>query len=146
SFEHYHLLHQNAFSLNIFFPYPHRYHLATKQMTYFLNISMHYTKKQIHHIDDYYFVQAYRPILLIGQVIQNKGHNFLSLMPVRRLQLASLSNQVVRLDSSHDYNLEIGNFDLLWQDRKSTRLNSSHVSISYAVFCLQNKSPTCMST
>src|SRR5437868_13072110 len=25
------------------------------------------------------------------------------------------------------------------QDRKSTRLNSSHVSISYAVFCLQKK-------
>src|SRR5690606_39551760 len=23
-----------------------------------------------------------------------------------------------------------------WQDRKSTRLNSSHVKISYAVFCL----------
>src|SRR5690625_6649620 len=26
-------------------------------------------------------------------------------------------------------------------DRKSTRLNSSHVAISYAVFCLQNKIP-----
>src|SRR5207249_10546326 len=26
-------------------------------------------------------------------------------------------------------------------DRKSTRLNSSHVSISYAVFCLQKKKP-----
>src|SRR5690625_6790942 len=25
-------------------------------------------------------------------------------------------------------------------DRKSTRLNSSHVAISYAVFCLKNKS------
>src|SRR5699024_11486930 len=25
------------------------------------------------------------------------------------------------------------------QDRKSTRLNSSHVSISYAVFCLKKK-------
>src|SRR5699024_12798182 len=25
------------------------------------------------------------------------------------------------------------------EDRKSTRLNSSHVSISYAVFCLQKK-------
>src|SRR5699024_12534671 len=24
-----------------------------------------------------------------------------------------------------------------WSDRKSTRLNSSHVSISYAVFCLK---------
>src|SRR5437868_12789998 len=27
------------------------------------------------------------------------------------------------------------------QDRKSTRLNSSHVSISYAVFCLKKKRP-----
>src|SRR5207249_7327221 len=29
--------------------------------------------------------------------------------------------------------------DLLPGDRKSTRLNSSHVSISYAVFCLKKK-------
>src|SRR5699024_12489811 len=28
------------------------------------------------------------------------------------------------------------------EDRKSTRLNSSHVSISYAVFCLQKKNTT----
>src|SRR5256884_2541383 len=27
----------------------------------------------------------------------------------------------------------------LWQDRKSTRLNSSHGYISYAVFCLKKK-------
>src|SRR5437660_5400549 len=27
------------------------------------------------------------------------------------------------------------------QDRKSTRLNSSHVAISYAVFCLKKKLP-----
>src|SRR5690242_21393982 len=27
------------------------------------------------------------------------------------------------------------------QDRKSTRLNSSHMSISYAVFCLKKKKP-----
>src|SRR6266852_9074329 len=27
----------------------------------------------------------------------------------------------------------------LWGDRKSTRLNSSHGSISYAVFCLKKK-------
>src|SRR5690625_6359240 len=26
-----------------------------------------------------------------------------------------------------------------WKDRKSTRLNSSHVAISYAVFCLKKK-------
>src|SRR2546429_4101524 len=29
---------------------------------------------------------------------------------------------------------------LCWRDRKSTRLNSSHGYISYAVFCLQKKS------
>src|SRR3989449_6121221 len=30
----------------------------------------------------------------------------------------------------------------LWQDRKSTRLNSSHGYISYAVFCLKKKTTT----
>src|SRR5690625_6886159 len=29
--------------------------------------------------------------------------------------------------------------DMSWQDRKSTRLNSSHVAMSYAVFCLKKK-------
>src|SRR5690625_6935214 len=29
--------------------------------------------------------------------------------------------------------------DKTWIDRKSTRLNSSHVAISYAVFCLKKK-------
>src|SRR5690606_41303933 len=31
---------------------------------------------------------------------------------------------------------------ILWGDRKSTRLNSSHVKISYAVFCLKKKTKT----
>src|SRR5690625_6341660 len=30
-------------------------------------------------------------------------------------------------------------YDSVPQDRKSTRLNSSHVAISYAVFCLKKK-------
>src|SRR3712207_7504938 len=29
-----------------------------------------------------------------------------------------------------------------WEDRKSTRLNSSHANISYAVFCLKKKNST----
>src|SRR3712207_7634198 len=29
-----------------------------------------------------------------------------------------------------------------WRDRKSTRLNSSHANISYAVFCLKKKKNT----
>src|SRR3712207_8596678 len=31
----------------------------------------------------------------------------------------------------------------LWEDRKSTRLNSSHANISYAVFCLKKKKKNC---
>src|SRR5256885_9158182 len=30
-----------------------------------------------------------------------------------------------------------------WRDRKSTRLNSSHLVMSYAVFCLKKKNITC---
>src|SRR5690606_40146834 len=33
----------------------------------------------------------------------------------------------------------LGGHDLDLRDRKSTRLNSSHVKISYAVFCLKKK-------
>src|SRR5699024_12021303 len=38
-----------------------------------------------------------------------------------------IENQLVRVDN------------IISRDRKSTRLNSSHVSISYAVFCLKKK-------
>src|SRR3712207_8677543 len=33
--------------------------------------------------------------------------------------------------------------DRLFKDRKSTRLNSSHANISYAVFCLKKKKKHC---
>src|SRR3712207_7702884 len=39
---------------------------------------------------------------------------------------------------SHDANL------YALQDRKSTRLNSSHANISYAVFCLKKKNTLCI--
>src|SRR5690348_3058672 len=38
-----------------------------------------------------------------------------------------------------DFELMLGNRRLQFIDRKSTRLNSSHPSISYAVFCLKKK-------
>src|SRR3712207_7193694 len=36
----------------------------------------------------------------------------------------------------------VGDDDRRAQDRKSTRLNSSHANISYAVFCLKKKKPS----
>src|SRR5690625_6320814 len=54
------------------------------------------------------------------------------------------------LRHNHILNMEILNwififltvikaYYITWADRKSTRLNSSHVAISYAVFCLKKK-------
>src|SRR3712207_8319106 len=42
-----------------------------------------------------------------------------------------------RVGDHHD--LVTGLQDVVAEDRKSTRLNSSHANISYAVFCLKNR-------
>src|SRR5690242_21906273 len=47
---------------------------------------------------------------------------------------------LVALGAAHHDRLEFDEAEqALQQDRKSTRLNSSHMSISYAVFCLKKK-------
>src|SRR5207245_7538887 len=48
---------------------------------------------------------------------------------IRQVWNKSFTIHTVGFGSNHDYDL----------DRKSTRLNSSHGSISYAVFCLKKK-------
>src|SRR3712207_8970342 len=40
---------------------------------------------------------------------------------------------------AHKHRLAIRAMSSRWRDRKSTRLNSSHANISYAVFCLKKK-------
>src|SRR5699024_3977912 len=47
--------------------------------------------------------------------------------------MAQLEDEYKELE---EYNLTIEEEQKIVRDRKSTRLNSSHVSISYAVFCL----------
>src|SRR5690606_41221327 len=47
---------------------------------------------------------------------------------------ASLAEAAPRMTNAQKQQAEF-----LCQDRKSTRLNSSHVKISYAVFCLKKK-------
>src|SRR2546430_3919229 len=58
---------------------------------------------------------------------------------LRVSQVAGVSGSIARVQSPHQ---AVSN-----RDRKSTRLNSSHSQISYAVFCLQNNdvSPWSMS-
>src|SRR5690625_6546956 len=65
---------------------------------------------------------------------------FLSSRPGRNLRILNSSSEVLIR-----WILQILNFlefyynTLTRPDRKSTRLNSSHVAISYAVFCLKKK-------
>src|SRR5437868_8708781 len=57
-----------------------------------------------------------------------------------RLPLQESSPDVVDVPASTPWPLVLAfGVMLLFGDRKSTRLNSSHVSISYAVFCLKKK-------
>src|SRR3712207_8611915 len=49
------------------------------------------------------------------------------------------ARRVVLAQGVDDVTPDIPGFDELYGDRKSTRLNSSHANISYAVFCLKKK-------
>src|SRR5690625_7094638 len=53
-------------------------------------------------------------------------------------------SRTLDLNSSYTYLLFARDFAAT--DRKSTRLNSSHVAISYAVFCLKKKIGVCIHT
>src|SRR3712207_7887219 len=53
--------------------------------------------------------------------------------------LEATGPEQVRLGQPYNYNLRVTNLT----DRKSTRLNSSHANISYAVFCLKKKTHAC---
>src|SRR3712207_7863620 len=48
----------------------------------------------------------------------------------------------VKLPQIKDFTDKDGNDRMQEEDRKSTRLNSSHANISYAVFCLKKKKHT----
>src|SRR3712207_8480185 len=66
---------------------------------------------------------------------------------VRAEQRDAVAGVDLQVDATEDRPLVVAEFDIAeldqWcacaADRKSTRLNSSHANISYAVFCLKNK-------
>src|SRR5699024_255759 len=67
----------------------------------------------------------------------NPGHIVTPVTPSARRGQA-------RINSQEDFAMSepvtpLTNVGVGWGDRKSTRLNSSHVSSSYAVFCLKKK-------
>src|SRR5690625_998268 len=71
-----------------------------------------------------------RPDLLVGDLD--------SASPEDLAEVAGTPRLVYPADKSRT-DLELALDEVERRDRKSTRLNSSHVAISYAVFCLKKK-------
>src|SRR5437899_9315618 len=77
------------------------------------------------------------PILRIATRLEGAGYETWCVGGAIRDNLLGVEN--------HDFDLTTAappaEVRRLFKDRKSTRLNSSHLGISYAVFCLKKKSP-----
>src|SRR3712207_8389712 len=78
-----------------------------------------------------------------SKILASKGYSLI--LVARRIdRLETLRNDLL---NKYPIEIEIIGVDLanvkevkdLYKDRKSTRLNSSHANISYAVFCLKKK-------
>src|SRR5690625_7003431 len=63
-----------------------------------------------------------------------------TLATVKTMSPEELIEMQAKIILSNTYHLWLRPGSDIVRDRKSTRLNSSHVAISYAVFCLKKKS------
>src|SRR5688500_20035510 len=72
-----------------------------------------------------------------------RGQNVVRVVGVtsnsRRFEDENRTLQSLRFETGDYLDVAILSEEALFRDRKSTRLNSSHLVISYAVFCLKKK-------
>src|SRR5690625_5698632 len=73
------------------------------------------------------FKMMQKRIQITGSTLRNRSIEFKSKL------IEEISNKAIPLIEEKGVQAKI------YKDRKSTRLNSSHVAISYAVFCLKKK-------
>src|SRR5699024_11631589 len=73
---------------------------------------------------------------LCDVLVRHHGANLGRALAERELGLRQRAGQPLRHTQLRQPGARLRGFG---RDRKSTRLNSSHVSISYAVFCLKKK-------
>src|SRR5690606_14036995 len=83
------------------------------------------------------------PIEVNEKVTKPLEASLATLPGIKRVQSTSLeSSNLIILEFDWSTKMD----DVQTEDRKSTRLNSSHVKISYAVFCLKKKKKNTMKT
>src|SRR5439155_17252130 len=76
---------------------------------------------------------------LFWQGFLNANYHSLQTSINRQFSNGLMVKGAYTLSKAINYTDDDGWASLAWKDRKSTRLNSSHVAISYAVFCLKKK-------
>src|SRR5688572_31552402 len=85
------------------------------------------------------YTTLFRSILGIDRIV-------IGIAVVRLLAVSPPVTEVFagrRIEDGHaPVDVSVGDEELVRPDRKSTRLNSSHSQISYAVFCLKKKKKT----
>src|SRR5262245_65044479 len=75
-----------------------------------------------------------------GRVIKTIGDEVMSIFPEPDAAASAAADMQTRIDTLPEVaGTKLGVRIGFHQDRKSTRLNSSHLGISYAVFCLKKK-------
>src|SRR5690625_6850888 len=95
----------------------------------FEKVSLHATPLTPNDLSLYLFQQKLQSFLYNGQVDLTLNVNLLHFLYYPNLKIVSLVNEFLPYVWLY--------FREYLLDRKSTRLNSSHVAISYAVFCLK---------
>src|SRR5947209_17421457 len=74
-----------------------------------------------------------------NNLIGNIAHNFFPVLD------RAVAEGIAPVRGTEDCSATRQNAAHIFEDRKSTRLNSSHANISYAVFCLKKKKERAMS-
>src|SRR5207253_5521489 len=91
---------------------------------------------------DWFFPESVRTLALAGaEIIAHPSNLVLPYCP-DAMVIRCLENRVFAVTANRIGAEKRGRkppLTYIGQDRKSTRLNSSHVAISYAVFCLKKK-------
>src|SRR5690625_6831191 len=82
-------------------------------------------------------------IVFYGKVVYKQGSLIeiqIAVLTLRQRHREIFNSAVTRSVLETDLTFDDRNLNIILpRDRKSTRLNSSHVAISYAVFCLKKK-------
>src|SRR3712207_8065618 len=78
--------------------------------------------------------------LFRSQIIDDEGESSLEELALGRIDVAlTIGSELAPAPARKGIVSELVLEDPMLVDRKSTRLNSSHANISYAVFCLKKK-------